>query len=227
MKLLLFDIDGTLLLTAGAGMRAMHRAGQRLFGPRFSFEHIVTAGGLDPLLLAEAIRSCGLTLADGDPDRFRDAYLPELELELRACAADVQLMPGVVELIERLRDDERVRLGLLSGNYAGAAPIKLRAAGIDPGWFEVQSFADHGPDRPSLVRHAMTQHGDGLDPTDVIVIGDTPRDVDCAKVNGCIAFGVATGRYSVSDLEQAGADAAVASLADAGPLFELIEGEGG
>ena len=228
MKLLLFDIDGTLLLTHGASMRAMTRAGQLCFGPAFSFDPIITAGGLDPLLYQQAMSLAKLPDADRRHSRFRDTYLLELQRELAAFVHDITVMPGISALLHDLHHHHahHARLGIVSGNYRAAADIKLHAADIDPSLFPITAFGDDGPSRPALVQHAITQHaaihGNHLQPHDVIVIGDTPHDIACAHAHGCFALAVATGPYNLATLQSAGADLALENLADPAPLLQLL-----
>ncbi|MHB1155982.1 MAG: HAD family hydrolase [Phycisphaerales bacterium] len=228
MKLLLFDIDGTLLLTNGASMRAMTRAGQICFGPAFSFDKIITAGGLDPLLYQHAMSLAQLPDADLHHSRFRDTYLLELQRELLAFAHDITVMPGISTLLHDLHHHHarHAHLGIVSGNYRDAAAIKLHAANIDPSLFPITAFGDDGPSRPALVQHAIAQHtaqhGNHLHPRDIIVIGDTPHDVACAHAHGCFALAVATGPYNLAALQSAGADLALPNLADPAPLLNLL-----
>lgn len=219
-SLLLFDVDGTLLLAGGAGARAMQAVGRRLFHPGFEAEHHDTAGKLDHVIFAELMEINDLTIQPHHPDAFREAYLAELETQLARSRDRFRILPGVPELLAALRQRaERqadVVLGLLTGNYAGAIPIKFAAAGIDPGWFSVTASSEDGRRREDLTAAAMSRYaelvGQKPDPARVIVIGDTPHDVACAKAHGCKALGVATGRYDVAELLHAGADAAVEDL---------------
>jgi phosphoglycolate phosphatase len=230
--LFLFDIDGTLLTTSGAGVRAMRRAGHSLFGPEFSMEGIQMAGHLDPLIFAEAAALNKLGEVEGNHAVFAARYADELRVELDRSRHEVKAMPGVIGTIQALRERERARgdvmLGLLTGNYTKTAPIKLEAAGINPAWFDITAFGDEGKTRPDLVTVAMRKYqqktGRAADPKRVVVIGDTPRDVHCAKAHHCIALGVATGGFSVEALEQSGADVAVKDLTDPGVLLNLIGG---
>lgn len=228
--LLLFDVDGTLLKTGGAGMRAMRVVAQRLFGEGFRWEGIEVSGHLDPLIFAELAVINGL---DDDPthhQQFRDHYLEQLAFELATDGADVRALGGVHDTLAVLREradrEGDVALGLLTGNYTRAVPIKLGAVGIDPAWFEVTAFGDEANNRAGLVELAMAKHasvtGRDTNPDRVIVIGDTPRDVTCAHTHGCVAFAVATGPYSVDQLRQAGADVVVADLTDPTPLTERV-----
>jgi phosphoglycolate phosphatase-like HAD superfamily hydrolase len=224
-KLLLFDIDGTLLLGGGLGGRAMEQAGKELFGDSFSTQSLDTSGKIDPQIYQE--------LADLHPhlemvnhhDRFRDTYLLKLEREL-AKERSQYVLPGVFELLAALRETEHT-LGLLTGNYSKAAPLKLKAANIQPDWFEVTAFGDEAASRPDLPPVAMRKYEaryGNLKPSEVMIIGDTPRDIDCAHANGCFAFGVATGSWSYESLQEAGAHHVAHDLSDAEAFLSLLLG---
>ncbi len=229
--LLLFDIDGTLLLTHGAGMRAMRRAARILFGDHWSWDRVNYAGHLDTLIFRDAATLNGLHDHDAHHDRFRSRYIEELRSELRAQGTIVHAMPGILDLLGRLRQRERERgdivLGLLTGNYTAAVPLKLSAVGIDPDWFSLTAFAEEAPDRPGLVAVALRKYaqrfGASADPRRVVVIGDTPRDIHCAKAHRCVAFTVATGDSSLEALRLAGADHALPDLSDPTALLRLLD----
>jgi len=229
MKLLLFDVDGTLLLTGGAGVRAMERAGVLVCGQRFSLDSVVVAGGMDPYIFAEAAARAGIENVDELHETFYATYLRELPMELEAGRAGIEVMPGIMPLLETLRCRDDVSLGLLTGNYRQATPIKLRAAGFDPAWFAVGVFGDDASNRPALARLAMQQfevmYSQSITGEDTIVIGDTPRDVACAQANACRSLAVATGRYSVLQLQDAGADVVVENLLDPQPLWDMLDGQ--
>jgi phosphoglycolate phosphatase len=228
--LLLWDIDGTLLLTDGAGMRGMARAGRKLYGDGFRWDGVKASGRLDPLILEDALARNGLIPSDDGHRQFHEAYLIELAAELELVRDRARAMPGIVAAIATLRERSRAQKdvvqGIVTGNYASAAPLKLRACGFDPAWFEIGAFGDEGRTRPDLVALALERchqrFGWRPDPPNVIVIGDTPLDVECAHAHGCIAFAVATGHHGVGELRAAGADVVVADLSDPEPLFELI-----
>ncbi|HMI83472.1 MAG TPA: HAD family hydrolase [Polyangiaceae bacterium] len=228
--LLLWDIDGTLLLTDGAGMRGMARAGRKLYGDAFRWDGVTASGRLDPLILEDALTRNRLTASDDGHRIFHDAYLAELALELELVRERARAMPGVHDLIAALRErsarQNDVVQGLVTGNYARAAPLKLRACGFDPAWFEIGAFGDEGRTRPDLVALALRRCHERLgwapDPEDVLVIGDTPLDIECAHAHGCVAFAVATGRHGVDELRAAGADVVVRDLSDPRPLLDWI-----
>jgi phosphoglycolate phosphatase-like HAD superfamily hydrolase len=227
--LLLWDIDGTLLLTDGAGMRGMARAGRKLYGDSFRWDGVRASGRLDPVIFEDALTRNGLSATEDGHRRFHDTYIVELEAELEGKAA--RTMPGIKEaiatLLERSASRQDVVQGLVTGNYARAAPLKLRACGLDPAWFEINAFGDEGKTRPDLVALAMQRcadrYGRAPDPRDVIVIGDTPFDVDCARAHGCVAFAVATGIHSLDELRATRPDVLVKDLSDPTPLFALLD----
>lgn len=224
-KLLLFDIDGTLLLSNGAGGRAMALAGGRLFGASFNFG-VDTAGMLDSHIYKELVAANSHLNMEDAHGRFREAYIETLEAELNQPGSQAYLLPGVDELLVTLQTFESVTLGLLTGNYGPSARLKLRSAGLEPEHFPITAFGDEAETRPSLVKLALQKYevskGKSLEPRQVLVIGDTPKDVDCALVNGCVAFGVATGRYSAAELWAAGADIVMENFLDSSPLLDLL-----
>ena len=224
--LVLFDVDGTLMLSGGAGMRAMKSAAAGLFGIDFRWDGIVVSGHLDPLIFAEAAALNGL---DDDPrhhESFRSRYLEELRAELERGRAQVRAMPGIHDGISRLRAGDTATLGLLTGNYSEAIPVKFAAIDLEPSWFEITAFGEEAPTRRDLAALAIAKYarhlGAPVEPKRVVVVGDTPRDIDCAHAHGCFAFAVATGAYRERELAAAGADLVVRDLADPSPLLDAV-----
>ncbi len=225
-------------------MRAMKRVTSRLFGNDFSWEGVTVSGHLDPLIFAELAALNQLDDPGRHHDVFRDQYLQELRAELESVAPAVgpakrsaalpgtgaRALPGVHEALTILRDrrdrEGAVTLGLLTGNYTQAVPVKLHAVEVDPSWFEVTAFGDEAATRADLVALAMEKYarikGQPIEPQRVIVVGDTPRDIHCAHAHGCVAYAVATGAYPYDDLSDAGADVVVEDLSDLSPLLRLI-----
>ena len=230
-SLILFDIDGTLLKTSGAGMRAMRRVTSKLFGDSFTWDGVTVSGHLDPLIFAELTSANGIDNVGALHDTFRDQYLDHLSQELDAAGNEVYPLPGVHETLDLLRqhtgDPRAVTLGLLTGNYTRAVPMKLGAVGIDPDWFEVTAFGDEAATRADLVTLAMEKYlgiaDRAIEPQRVVVIGDTPRDIAAAHAHGCVALSVATGPYTAEQLREAGSDIVVEDLTDSSVVFDLID----
>jgi phosphoglycolate phosphatase-like HAD superfamily hydrolase len=221
-KLLLFDIDGTLLRGYGAGGRALLRAAEAVLGPGIRGAQINFGGALDPWIFAQLARIVGRELDRELHSRLRAHYAELLVEELRTAERRLEALPGVHSVLEHLRGEPRVTLGLLTGNYAETGALKLRAAGIDPDWFPVQAWGDMAEARPLLVPHALRQMASAVHASEVVVIGDTLRDVECAHANGCVCVAVATGFTSAADLEAGGAELVLADLSDPSPLLRLI-----
>ena len=205
MKLVLFDIDGTILLTAGAGKRAIHRALREEFGGTGPEDHRFD-GKTDPQIVRELMRIVGHSdeHIDERMDRLLDKYVAYLREELRAGVHGVEVMPGIVELLDALRARRDVTLGLLTGNLRAGAVAKLESAGIDPSQFRVGAYGSDHETRAELPavaqRRAREELGLDIAGEDVVVIGDTPADIDCGRGIGARAIGVATGHYSVDQL---------------------------
>lgn len=220
--LVLLDIDGTLITAPGTGSRALTAAGRAVFGHGFELPDMDTSGKLDPMITRELAGLLPQFDLLTHEERFREAYFAALERD----RARMRLLPGVAEVVSALRDAPHVTLGLLTGNHGRAVAIKLAAVGLELDPFEVNAFGDEADTRPELVALAMERyrdrHGRPVPAERVIVVGDTPRDVECARLNGCVAFAVATGRWSLEALREAEPDHAVADLSDPTPLLGLV-----
>lgn len=206
-KLVLFDIDGTLLLTAGAGRRAITAALAECVGSAEAFDRVRFDGKTDPQIVVELLEAAGAAdLGDGARvDALCARYLELLEIELAKGASDVRLMPGVVPLLERLERESGVVIGLLTGNLERGAVLKLRAAGLEPARFRVGAYGSDSPNRPELppiaTRRALPLFGREPSGADVVIIGDTPADIRCGDGIGARALAVATGFYTRDELE--------------------------
>jgi phosphoglycolate phosphatase-like HAD superfamily hydrolase len=224
--LVLFDIDGTLLLTHRAGLRAMAIAGERLFGAGFGLEGVDFAGRLDPLIWADAARASGVDDPDAHHDAFRAHYATALD-ELFEAEALSTMLPGVGDLVAALEEQAGVTLGIVTGNYPETGRAKLAAAGLDPVRFPVSAWGSDGMGRRDLPPVAMERYeahvGRPIDPQRVVIIGDTPHDVDCARANGCRSIAVATGpAYTIADLKEHAPDLAVDDLSATERLLDWI-----
>lgn len=218
--LLLFDIDATLVTTSRSGILALLDAGREAFGPGFAVDTTDFAGRLDPLIIEDLLVNNNLPRTDAARLALRDGYRKYLGQRLAAPGV-ASALPGVLELLEALERDERVTLGLLTGNFPDTGEAKLRACGIDPERFHLAIWGDMSPHSPPCRTHLpplalrrYVEQGRGeIRPESVVIIGDTPHDVRCALENGCWCLAVATGQFRAEQLEAAGAHRAVANLA--------------
>ncbi|MGE0639669.1 MAG: HAD family hydrolase [Thermoanaerobaculia bacterium] len=215
MRLLLFDIDGTLLSCGGQPKPLFAEALVEVFGETGDIDGYDFSGKTDPQIVVELLAGAGHAreaVLDGVP-RVRDAYLDRLERALDP--EGIRILPGVVELLETLAARTDVALGLLTGNWERGAGIKLGRAGLGR-YFDFGSFGDGWTNRrdlpPVALRLAETRHGRRFPPEESWIIGDSPLDVDCARAHGLRCLGVATGRSSTADLTAAGATHAVDDL---------------
>jgi phosphoglycolate phosphatase len=224
--LILFDIDGTLLLSGRAGLRAMTRAFADTFGITNAFEGQSFGGRTDSYLVSTALRANGMPDTPEQHERFRQIYIPLLAEEIEHPGTGHKgLMPGARELLEALGDHDHLHLALLTGNYREAAEVKLQHFEL---WefFEWGAFSDDAADRNALVpiarRRAETYDVPGDAIERVIVIGDTPHDIECARVAGAKSIAVATGGFSVEQLREAGADEVLKDLSDTKAVVSLL-----
>ena len=230
MKLVLFDIDGTLLASEGAGKRAITRALKEIFGSSGPDDYHYD-GKTDPQIVRELMK------LDGKDDKAIDTrmpavlnlYIENLNYELRAPDRKApRTLAGVGKLLDALEARSDVVLGLLTGNIERGARLKLDAVGIEFSRFRVGAYgSDHErrPQLPAIARErCRRQTGAFLNGADVVVIGDTPDDLQCGRSIGASAFGVATGRFSVSELLEHKPVAAFEDLSDTEDVLEAILG---
>jgi len=226
-RLVLFDIDGTLLWTDGAGRRAIHRALIEVFGETGAQNHRFD-GKTDPQIVRELMRDVGHDDAhiDARLQQLFNRYVQCLREELRDPAHPSKPLPGVTELLDVLAERDDVTLGLLTGNLVEGARAKLEAVGIDPDLFVVGAYgSDHElrPELPAIAqRRARELLGVDVSGPEIVVIGDTPADVQCGRDIGVRAIGVATGRYTTDDLAAHGAAAVFADLTDTEAVVRAI-----
>lgn len=221
----LFDIDGTLLDTRGAGRRAFVRALEGAFGLRDDIPYINFAGNTDVNVLRQVMAHHGRPLLDGDLQAF-NRLLP-LELERASQGAELILYPGVRPLLEALSADPRLILGLVTGNIEACAWIKLRQFDLH-GHFVLGGFGDEHADRDAIAALALRRVEERLRPGQALgarfLIGDTPNDIAAAHAIGAVAIAVATGRFTVEALHAAGADVALPDLSDTACVLEILRG---
>jgi phosphoglycolate phosphatase len=226
-KLILWDIDGTLIVSHGAGVRAMEKALTRRFGVACDLRRIDWAGRTDSWITGEVFRHVGLPDTPQNAHDFLDAYLELLPHEL-AAGPQGRVLPGVLELLETLHHRPDVAQGLLTGNLRRGAEFKLTHYKV---WhyFEFGAFADDSPRRndlgPHALRRAKERHTVDFAPRQTFVIGDTPHDIECGKVIGARTIGVATGRYGVAELAAHEPTAAFKDFSDTAAFLRVIDAE--
>lgn len=231
MRLVLFDIDGTILHTHGAGRRAVHRALHEVFGTVGPEGHRFD-GKTDRQIVRELMTLAGHGDAhiDANMDAMLARYVVYLREELERADRPPHVYPGVRELLDSLEARDDVLLGLLTGNLMEGARAKLETAGFTWARFRICAFGSDAERRPELPavakRRAEERLGRALEGRDVVIIGDTPSDVTCGSGIGARAIGVATGSYDQRELRKAGAHATFADLADTRAVIDAIVGEG-
>jgi phosphoglycolate phosphatase len=210
-RLVLFDIDGTLLSAGGAAARAFRRALVEVFGTAGPVDGHSFAGKTDPQIAFELLLAAGLGRAEVEarlPDLW-EAYLRDLPGEL--AATPITVLPGVVDLLERLgREDGGVATGLLTGNLEAGARMKLDAAGIGFARFALGAYGSDHAERSRLpevaVRRAERRYDHRFEGKRIVVIGDTPHDISCGEALGVRTIAVATGSYEPSELAECSPD---------------------
>lgn len=218
MKLVLFDIDGTLMLSGGAGARALTRALGEVFGLTDPLTGVRLNGQTDPQIVLDALERAGKK-AEAHPERLErvtDLYVRYLAGEIET-ADKARLMPGVVALLEALLARADVALGLVTGNIERGARIKLSRFDLNR-YFTCGGFGSDSIVRRDLVpiacERARRCFGFAFEPKHAVVIGDTEKDVDCGRHAGARTLAVATGGVSEAELRQAGPDALFPTLED-------------
>lgn len=207
-RLLLFDVDGTLLW-GGPAKDAFRVAMSGVFGTTGAIDEHEFSGKTDPQIARELLRDVGLSDAEID-EGFAPLWRRYIEeLERRLPERPPEILPGVVDLLDALEEEAGVALGLVTGNIADGARLKLGAVGLARR-FEVGGYGSDEEIRDRLpgvaVRRARQRWGVDFDPERVVVIGDTHRDVACGRAGGHRTVAVATGRIPRRALEEAGAD---------------------
>ena len=217
IKLLLFDIDGTLVLTGGAGGRAMARAAADTFGVEGELRSISMAGRTDAWIVSQMAATYGVPCNEGLLSRFHDAYISHLRREIHEPGPRKGVLPGVRDVLQGLRTRTHVHTALLTGNFERGAQIKLEYFDLW-GYFRLGAFGDAAHDRNSLLGVALARFrasgGPPVEPSEVLVIGDTPLDVAVALAGGARSLAVATGGYTMEELKASGADAVLRDLSD-------------
>lgn len=209
-RLVLFDIDGTLLSSKGAGGRALRGAMKEVFGKLGRMDEYSFAGRTDPQIVLDLMGRAGFQegfIRERMPYLF-ELYLQRLRDEIKK-GPPPTLFPGVLSLLEELKGDERAILGLLTGNIEGGARIKLETLNLQD-YFSIGAYGSDAEERNRLpliaLQRARGKFDDHLEGEDMVIIGDTPLDVECAVGIGARSIAVATGVVGRKKLEDCGAD---------------------
>jgi phosphoglycolate phosphatase-like HAD superfamily hydrolase len=218
MHVCLFDIDGTLIASGGAGKAALEAALIEEFGVPRIIDKLQLSGRTDRAIIADLFR---LHVIDDTPEnhrRLRDAYLRQLPRFLHAG----RVLPGIAELLAHLAEREDVAVGLLTGNVRAGARVKLGYFGLCD-YFAFGGYGDHHLDRDDVAREALTEvrrrFNGFVHPKRIWVVGDTPLDIRCARAIGARAVAVATGWHRVEELAEHAPDLLLTDLSDAEPLL--------
>jgi len=224
VKILLWDIDGTLIRSGNAGLRAMNCAAARVLGVPAAFDNLEFAGRTDPWAISTVCGRHGLAPAPRQLGEFYAVYVEELRSELhnphaRVCA-------GIHALLEHFHREPGVVQGLLTGNISAGARVKLEHFSLWQ-YFAFGAFADDSGDRNALAAIALERarthsNGTALSARNLVVIGDTPHDAACARHIGARSALTATGRFGTAELAACGPDLLVQDFADPQPLLEFV-----
>src|SRR5216117_4035842 len=222
-RLLLFDIDGTLIHSGGAGVHALKSAFRELFGIADDLHDIEIAGMTDSGIVVSILNKHQIPATNENITAFLDSYVHFLSLELPRRRG--KLLPGVLELLDRLKSRHHLVLALLTGNVSRGAQLKLEHYGV---WhfFEFGAFADDHRDRnrlgPFARARAKEKHDREFSASEIDVIGDTPRDIACGKALGARTIAVATGRWSRDELAKYQPDFLIDDLSDVETIIDTL-----
>ena len=222
-KLLLWDIDGTILHTGKAGETALGRAMEKLYGINRGLQGLEIAGRTDKWIVEQLLERDGKPSGLEEVGQFLDVYVELLADELPR--RNGGLHPGVLGILEEAHKREELVQALLTGNIEKGARLKLTRYGVNH-FFDFGAFADDSSIRnelgPHAKRRAEEKHGEEFPPERIFVIGDTPHDVACARAIGAKAIAVATGSFTKRQLKDCGADAVFTDLAHPKAFFDLL-----
>ncbi len=225
MKIILFDIDGTILQTNGAGTRAANRAFENIYGISEAMTRIDAAGKTDHIILQEIfMNELNRDFSQEEAEELYKLYIPFLEEETGK--SETTVMPGIPKLLENLSKRDDMALGVATGNIEQGAWIKLKSAGLDH-HFNFGGFGSDSHIREQLIRKALERAKDHIEENtkikDTFVIGDTPYDINHGKAAGTITVGVATGSYSREQLQEHNPDHLFDDLNNLETVLEIFE----
>ncbi|MFZ5806923.1 MAG: HAD hydrolase-like protein [Verrucomicrobiota bacterium] len=223
-KLLLWDIDGTLISTAGAGICAFLKAASRLYGMEATIDGIPCAGRTDTKIAVDMLKKYGVEITEPNIQNLLQAYIEELPGELPRYQGKV--FPGVLEILRQSQQRGDIVTGLLTGNLARGAELKLSHYKIWQ-YFSFGAFADDSANRnelgPIALKKAHAQYGIQFSPENVYIIGDTPHDIECAQAIHAHSIAVATGGYKSEHLSPHNPTVLWENLQNTSQFFNLME----
>ena len=226
MQVCLFDIDGTLISSGGAGKAALEMALASEFGINQLIERLQLSGRTDRAITRDIFHMHGLEDTPDNWKRMVQGYLRHLPVALQRSVGRV--LPGIKDLLDRLQTRSDVAVGLLTGNTRQGAQVKLGHFGLSS-YFDFGGYGDVHLDRDEVAREALTEamrlHGERIQPTRVWVIGDTPLDIRCARSIGARVAAVATGWHPSEELALHDPDLLLADLSDARPFLACLSEE--
>lgn len=222
-KLLLFDIDGTLIVSGGAGEIALKDAMRDRFGIEEDLVGVNLAGATDGLIARLLLQKHSLEVTPENITAILESYLQHLARRMPLHPGRV--LPGIVQLLERLKTREEFVLALLTGNVERGARVKLSHYGVWD-YFEFGAFSDDSHERnklgPFAKARAQERHGIDFPAERIYVIGDTPRDIECGRAIGAKTVAIATGIYSLAQLEEHQPDFLFTDLGDTDAILSAL-----
>jgi len=223
--LILFDIDGTLVLSGGAGMRAMNKAFEELFDVVDVLDGISLSGRTDAMIIQEAMRKARVSDEPDMMDYFKNRYFELLPAEMEQTGSQKGVMPGISDLLPALEERPHVHLGLLTGNWETSGRIKIGFFQLND-YFPFGAFADDSSDRNALVPIAVERFGmysgKAVTPKQIFVVGDTPKDIECTKPHGVVSVAVGAAHYDSKQLAEHNPDVLFDDLSDVDAVLSVL-----
>lgn len=225
-KIILFDIDGTIILTKGAGRRVLEEAINYVFGRDLDASSIRFSGKTDPQIVREILEANGIKEPELSEKRsaILERYASNFSIE--ELMPTLEVLPGVKELIALLSANPEIKVGLLTGNLEATSWLKMDAASIDRSLFEIGGYGSDSEDRYSIpaivLAKARNLFQEDLSGDQLVIIGDTEHDIKCGRSISAKSIGVATGHYSYEELKSHEPDLVYSDLSDAHSILADI-----
>ena len=224
-KLFLFDLDGTLITTGGAGLRALDHTFKDLFGIDTVLDGVSPSGKTDPAIFREILaKKMNKEMTQLDFEKIKERYLEALSNEIENKPSSKSLA-GVEEFLRGLEDRDDIVVGLGTGNLEDGAKIKLRPTNL-LGYFKFGGYGSDAEDRAEMLKvghkRGEEEVQENFPPADVYVIGDTPLDVLAAKKAGYKSIAVASGNKTIDELRPSNPDYLIQEMGEAIPLTQTL-----